>query len=302
MLANTIPTGPARAGLYPRTDTRQTEHSSGVNRPILTIANRGPLYGWSMELDRTSPTPLYRQVQEALIAHVHRRSLRPGDRVWSEHEITKLFHVARSVARQALVGLESQGVIVRDTTGSFLSQHARPDLLLSSAGGVYTDALREGKNVTSIVLTNEVCPAPESVARDLSIDVDTPCVHLIRVRLLDGAPLSYVHSWVQADRTPGLTDTDFSTGSLYQTLASNYGMHVNSAKRYVGADLATEKIAGHLQAEPGDPLLVVRSIGYDFEDSPIDTFTAWYRADHSEFVVTVDRHNTGGHVIARSPL
>ena len=254
-----------------------------------------------MELDRSSATPLYRQIEAAILEHARRRDLRPGDRVWSEHEIMRLFQVARSVARQALGDLERQGVIVRDKTGSFLSSSARPDQLLSSAGGVYADAQSAGKEVRSIVLANEIKPAPDSVAADLEVRPGTPCVHLVRVRLLEAMPLSYVHSWVEAARAPGLTDLDFTTGSLYRTLAEAYDLRVASARRHVGADLASEHIAEHLGAAPGDPLLVVRSIGYSADRRPIDTFTAWYRADHSEFVVTVERGDSGGHVVARTP-
>ncbi|MCT1459769.1 GntR family transcriptional regulator [Aestuariimicrobium sp. p3-SID1156] len=249
------------------------------------------------ELAGEANAPLYRRVQRSLLDEVRVRQMQPGARLWSENEICEEFGVARSVARQALAGLEAQGIVERVRgSGTFLASATPRDGLLSSVRGLHADAAVRGQEVTSRVLSHAAVPAPEWVAHQLELDRGTPCVRLRRIRLIDGAPWTYVESWVPAPLVPGILRHDLSRGSLYALLADEYGLMVTSASRSVEADRADAELARHLEVTVGDPLLVLRSVGRDPSARPVDVFTAWHRADRSRFVVEIKHPHSGGHV------
>ena len=66
-----------------------------------------------MDLDSTSPIPLYHQLEQHLLDRVRRGEFMPGDRIPTEHEICDAYGVSRTTVRQALAELAATGVILR---------------------------------------------------------------------------------------------------------------------------------------------------------------------------------------------
>ena len=66
-----------------------------------------------MDLDRSSPVPLYHQLALALESAIHDGRLRPGDRLENELALTTRLGLARPTARQAIQELVRKGMLVR---------------------------------------------------------------------------------------------------------------------------------------------------------------------------------------------
>ena len=66
-----------------------------------------------MDLDPTSPIPLYHQLKMHMLDRIHAREFLPGDRIPTEHEICEAYGVSRTTARQALTELADEDVIIR---------------------------------------------------------------------------------------------------------------------------------------------------------------------------------------------
>jgi DNA-binding FadR family transcriptional regulator len=71
---------------------------------------------------------VYEQVAEQLLGRIVSRSLRPGDSLPPERELTESFGVGRSSIREALRMLESQGVISSANGGTFVVADAASPL------------------------------------------------------------------------------------------------------------------------------------------------------------------------------
>ncbi|MDD5679368.1 MAG: LacI family DNA-binding transcriptional regulator [Kiritimatiellae bacterium] len=81
----------------------------------------------STRLAPTGPTPLYRQIRQAIQDHVAR--LTPGDRVTTEMDLCKLFKVSRMTANRALNDLAEDNLVTRVRgKGTFVS--ARPKTII----------------------------------------------------------------------------------------------------------------------------------------------------------------------------
>jgi GntR family transcriptional regulator, transcriptional repressor for pyruvate dehydrogenase complex len=71
--------------------------------------------------------PLYTAIAERLLSHIVQSDLRAGDRLPSERELARRLGVSRTTVRQAIVALQTQGIVeVRHGGGTFL-RHLDPD-------------------------------------------------------------------------------------------------------------------------------------------------------------------------------
>src|SRR5580704_11092218 len=64
-------------------------------------------------LDRNSPIPLYFQIAENLKQAITDGTLKPGDRLDNELDLTERLGVSRPTVRQAVQRLVDQGLVVR---------------------------------------------------------------------------------------------------------------------------------------------------------------------------------------------
>ena len=98
-------------------------------------------------IDRTSFEPLYIQVKKDILADIENGRIRPGDKLMSENEMLRHYHVGRMTIRAALSELMSDGVIRKEQgRGSFCiglpkkEQRLNIDVLLDSSDTYFVPA------------------------------------------------------------------------------------------------------------------------------------------------------------------
>lgn len=87
-----------------------------------------------------SNIPLYKQIQRSIKQKISSGELRPKDRVPSERELAKEFMVSQITAKNALIGLAEEGIVVRvQGKGTFVSDEP----FQSSPNNLYTHAKKQ---------------------------------------------------------------------------------------------------------------------------------------------------------------
>ncbi|WP_028708753.1 GntR family transcriptional regulator [Propionicicella superfundia] len=258
-----------------------------------------------MDLDRTRPIdrktllPYYAQLKQILIESVEDQRLKAGDRLPGDHELAEHFGLSRSVVRQAMAELETEGLVARQRgKGTYLAREKVSEGLAGWIGGLADDARRRGSRVTSRVVRCEVVPADSRVAGLLSLPERAPVVLLERVRSIDGEPWSHTTTWLPSSLVPGLEKEDFAEQSLYALLRERYGLVFGRVRRSIEATPAEESTARHLGIEPSDPVLRLSSVLMDTADVPIETFVAFHRGDRSRFDVELESDGSVGAPVA----
>lgn len=236
-------------------------------------------------VDRSATAPLYYQLKQWLSNRILSGELGPGAQLPGELELCERFGVSRGVVRQALTELRYEGLIERERgKGTFVSMPKTAEGLISGLRGLADDAALRGQRVESTVLLLIETPASVAIARSLDLAPGDPVVELERVRALDGEPHVLVMTYLPAAMVPGLAERDLSgSESLYRILREEYGLAIVSSLRRVEATVAGAREARLLGIERGDPLLVLRSIGYTTGRRPFDCFIAYHRGDRSAF-------------------
>jgi len=245
-------------------------------------------------IDRTSPLPFYHQLKQLILADIKDRGLAPGDRLRGDHELSARYDVSRTVVRQALSELETEGVLERvKGRGTYLAPQRTSERLVQSLTGLYEDVAARGSHLRSEVRRLEVVPADEQVASELRIAVGASVVLIERLRFVDDEPWALVIGQLPVDVAPGLTEEDLTHQSLYALLEQKYGVVLQHGTRSVEASVASGEVAASLGIDEGDAVLVLRSTVYDDDERPVEMFVAYHRGDRSRFEVDLTRNADG---------
>ena len=102
------------------------------------------------KLRRAKPIRLFEQAVEQIKTLILEGHLKPGDKLPSENELSKMLDVSRSSVREALRTLESNGIIeVRSGAGAFISEDA---LVLNSVNDAMVKLLKRKDLVLQLLL------------------------------------------------------------------------------------------------------------------------------------------------------
>ena len=110
------------------------------------IAQRLPI-----EIDRSSPVPLYHQLAEQLSASIASGVLQPGDPFENEVAVAERLQLSRPTVRRAIQELVDQGMLVRrrglGTTVANRKVHRKIEL-----SSLFDDLQRDGRHPRTTVV------------------------------------------------------------------------------------------------------------------------------------------------------
>lgn len=241
-------------------------------------------------IDRDSYVPLYIQVMDAVQEYIDGGDAEPGEQLPGEPEMCRLFDVSRTVIRQALRELEHEGLIVREKgKGTFVAEPKIRESLFQELTGFYQDMAAKGHPPVSDVLKQEIIAAPRKIAGFLQLRVGAPVIQIDRVRYVEEEPIVFVTTYLPYDLCPRLLKADLTHASLYAFLEEEYDMVIARGHRILEAVPANEREAELLETEKGSPLILIDSISYLSDGTPIEYYHALHRGDRSRFEVELIR-------------
>ncbi len=237
-----------------------------------------------------SNIPYYIQLMEVIEAKIRSGDWQAGDRIPSEPEFCEMYGVSRTVVRQALREIELAGLIVRRKgKGTFVSRPKIDESLAQKLTGFYQDMVERGHKVVTQVLRQQVIPASEKIAGYMQIEPNTPVVDIHRLRFIDGEPIVLVSSYLPYNLCAGLLNIDLTHRSLYAYLEGECGIQIATGKRYIESVAADEQEAELLKTDVGAPLIMLDSVSYLEDGTPIEYYHAVHRGDRSRFEVELVR-------------
>ncbi len=240
-------------------------------------------------LDPHSPLPLYQQIVAILTSRISGGEWAVGARLPGEHELSEEFGVSRITAKRALDELAAAGLVKRERGRGtrVLASPAAPPMRSSVEG--WLDVMAHMQRTTSVrVLDHGQVSASPRVAEALGIGPGDRVLRIVRVRSLDGAPMSHVTAWLPEAVAAGLALGELERTALLQQI-EGAGVQVSSARQTVSATLAAPDVAQPLQLYAGAPLLEVRRVVSDAEDKPVQYLRALYHPDRYQMAMTMAR-------------
>jgi DNA-binding GntR family transcriptional regulator len=151
-----------------------------------------------VELDRSSPVPLYYQLAQAIEAAIRDGHLAPGDRFENELDLAKRLTLSRPTTRRAIQEVVDKGLLVRKRgVGTQVVQnpvHRRVELT-----SLFDDLARAGQEPTTQLLDYQVGKADDDVAAELNLAKGHEIVIIQRLRSANGEPLAVMTNYLPVE-------------------------------------------------------------------------------------------------------
>ena len=249
---------------------------------------RKPATKWKFApLDRASFTPMYAQIQSQLLSLIQAGTLRAGDLLPSEEQLSRIFGVSRMTARQALQTLKNQGFAARNKgQGTYVSQ-PRVEQDISHLCGFTAEMRALGIKASSRVLHSGLMASPENISAVFGLPAGSRVFHLQRVRLADGIPLAIEEIHLPAQRFPGIERLSFAHRSLYETMRERYQIRLSRVDEILEARAATKREAELLNIPIRSALLVISRTLWSVDGTAVETAHSVYRGDRYRAAVRI---------------
>lgn len=247
------------------------------------------------DIEREARLPYYEQLKQLILREIAEKGLEPGHLMPSETEMCTRYGVSRTVVRQAVGELVTEGVLQRMRgKGTFVAKPKLSEQFMESTVGFFEDMTSHGHSVVSQVLSIDLVEVAGRI-RELTGDgAGSHWIEIVRLRAVNDEVVAFTKSYVnRADPVilEHLRAADLSRASLYRILDEQFGLRIESGHRSIEATSATGMMADLLKVRQGDPLIYVESVGRDTRGTTLECFRAWHRADRMRIEIDVVRDN-----------
>ena len=237
-----------------------------------------------IQVDRSSPVPLYFQVAQHLEQLIESGDLATGTRLENEIDLADRLGLSRPTMRRAIEYLVDRGLLVRKRgVGTQVVQaKVRRQVELTS---LYDDLARARRDPRTRVISFATEPASGGLALELGLPAGTDLYVFERLRYAGAEPLALMRNHVPAGLLR-LTPQDLEERGLYHLLRAN-GVTLRIAKQSIGARAATAAEARALGEARGAPLLTMMRAAYDDQGRAVEHGDHLYRASRYSFDLTL---------------
>lgn len=237
----------------------------------------------------TKGGPKYAAVRDALRASLTRAT--SGDRLPSEAELCAEFGVSRITVRRAVDDLIREGLLSREQgRGTFVVHPSGPSSFRETFAdrviGFFRQQTTAGNTVTTEVLRNTIT-RDAAAASALLLPEPSDLIRLDRRRFVNGTLQQVSTTWLQANRFPRVLTNDFSEGSLYEFLETQYGTYLTQNVLVIRLGHADTEVACALGLRLGEAVLAMTSTVFEGDEAPVAHGITSFTPASSEVLVTL---------------
>jgi GntR family transcriptional regulator len=235
-----------------------------------------------MNINKNSSTPAYQQIEDLVRQKIEGGELQPEDKLPSEEEICKQFDISRTTARKAYARLEYEGLLYkRAGKGTYVSP-PKIEGGFSFLRGFEEKITSKGLDVSTTVLSTRTMKASKRYQRYLSLSDRDEVYELKRLRFIQGEPIVIHITYVAKKMFPNLLEKDL-TGSITKIFRDQFNVRITNYKAMIEPILAGQYESSLLNISEGAPMLLLESIGYSQEMTPVRYSRGFYHTGKLSF-------------------
>lgn len=230
-------------------------------------------------LDTQSSIPLYYQLYKVLKNKIKNKEIQAGEKLPSENELANEYNINRHTVRQAFYKLKDKGLIYSEKGRGNFAANIKISYSMTEKSNYTTQILDIGFEPSSKMISNEIVPADEDIARDLNLNEGDDVLMINILRFVDGTPFALYTSFFDAKKFGDLNDYIKDNISLYKILKEKYNITATKGECFFEATLPSKEEAELLMIPKSFPLLVSNVPSYDENGNPVEAGFAKFRSD-----------------------
>ena len=241
-----------------------------------------------MEIDHSSPIPLYKQIEDYLRDLINSGEYDDGKLLPKEKELAKKFGVSRNTVRQGMSKLVMEGLLVRKKGVGTKVVPQTITTQLSEWHSFTQEMNKRGVSLKNYDINVGSDNADEKISQIFNIEQGRNVVRLERLRGNDQEPFVFFISWFHP--RIGLTvEQDFSR-PLYSILEEDFSIYPRRSSENLKAINADREIANRLNVEKDIPVLFRERKVYDVGNRIIEYNIGFYRGDKFTYSIDIRRN------------
>lgn len=187
-----------------------------------------------------------------------------GEQLPFEKDLCVEYETSKMTIKKAFDLLVEDGLIIKKRgVGTFIKEIDLKEMekLIFSKQFMGLTKFYSEKKVSSKVLNFDIIQAPESIAEQLNIPVDTFIYDIHRIRYTDDQPIVVERTYMPIDLVPGLK-VEHLESSLYRYIEDELQCKIQSTHRKIKVRKANDQETEYLNMEPGDPVAEAEQVAY----------------------------------------
>lgn len=237
----------------------------------------------NVSIDKNTPVPMYYQLKKIILDMIKDGTLKPGDMIPTEMELSDILGISRTTTRQAILELVMEGQLYRiKSKGTFVAEKRVIQDFTNVIRASHNLLQAQNVRTTTKVLELGVEKAGGLVSKMLQIDEGDEVIHLCRLRFVNDEPNVLADAYLPMS-CKGMLDMDMNKTGLYEFLDMKKETMPANAVRELEAISADEEEAKMLDIKAGDPIQLTTSVTYTKSGSPIEYSIAKFRGDRNVF-------------------
>lgn len=218
-------------------------------------------------------------------------SFDPKEPLPKEIDIAGTLEISRSVVRQAILQLVSEGFLCRiPGKGTFLvSPIIEYDIL-----GFYNfkkEVEKQGQELSIRLVLYERLRMDPINAGLFNAKEDDYIIVIWRTLCVNKIPVILERTTIPESLVPGIKEEDVKD-IPFLTLFNKYGITLSTAKKYIEPRLADSFVSKELQIKTGMPVLVIDRYSYGLNDKSVVARSVWtVRGDRCRHYMNLEANN-----------
>jgi len=226
-----------------------------------------------LKLEKSSPVPLYYQIEKFIRNMIDNKNLKPGDKLPTEFELMNILNVSRTTIRKLASNLLMDDLIeIKRSQGTFIKTKKFYEPIFGIISFT-EEALKQGFKPSTKILDLGIIKPSEEIASILKLKINSKIYKIKRLRFLNGKPIGIDNTYLPINHVPNLKKTDFEEygkkQSLYYLLEVNYKLILNHAEEIITATFTTKNNEELLDLKPKVPILFRHRIIFLPNDTPL---------------------------------
>lgn len=232
----------------------------------------------------------YKELRQTLEQEIASGRYRVGDRFPTDSELRERFGVSRHTVREALRGLQEQGILDRQPgSGTVIRAVLSHDVYAQTVNSL--DELTDFATGTRFEVRQKgLVRVREGLAELLDVEPGGRWLRLagVRVFLTKGLPASWSEIFVDAKYAVVGEDVALG-GPVYGHIARRFGVQVNDFEQRVSAIATPPQTAAELGMAAGAPALLVRRRYFAASEQPFEVSLNVHPGDRYVYTARLSR-------------